>query len=786
VAIVNSSSDAIVSKDLRGIVRSWNPAAERLFGYTAAEMIGQPITKLIAPDRQREEVEILRRIHVGESVEHYETERLRKDGSIVHVSLSVSPVIDSNGVVIGASKIARDITEHHLARRRTSLLAELSEAFGTAREPHEILRAAAEPTVRFLNLTRCLLVDVDETGDRATVSYDSSDGPAATLVGAYAIDDFHTPAERQRLSAGHAIVIADTHLGSRSADEVARFDTLGVRSLIDAPHVSGGRWRFVLRAMRDEPSVWRAEDADLLQEVAARTYLRLERARADRALRAAHDTFHQLVEQSPFGVYAIDADFRLVQVSAGAQKAFATVRPLIGRDFSEVMRTLWPEPFATEAIGHFRQTLDTGLSYHAPGMVERRHDIGIVESYDWKIQRVMLPDGRFGVVCHFYDLTERQRYEAALRDADRQKDEFLATLAHELRNPLAPIRTSAGILKSRASIDPLVARCRHIIDRQTTQMARLLDDLLDVSRLSRGRLALQRAPVLLQDVIEAAAETSQPLIDKQGHRLVIHHDAEDVLVDGDATRLTQVFANILNNAAKYSPPGGRIDLFAGHDARAVVVRVRDTGYGIPPEKLGRVFDLFTQAHDETGPAGGLGIGLSLARRLVELHGGTIKASSEGSGKGSEFEVWLPIVLQEPGELSEPAEPVTDSARNRRVLVADDNVDAADTTKLLLESIGCDARVAYDGRSALAEAERFRPDVVFLDLGMPGIDGYEVCRRMRAEPHGGHARIVALSGWGQEGDRRRSAAAGFDEHLIKPVDPDALFRLVKEDAGRPPR
>jgi signal transduction histidine kinase len=388
----------------------------------------------------------------------------------------------------------------------------------------------------------------------------------------------------------------------------------------------------------------RREVADLKERLAASERAPSARSGAVEPVTASRDQV--LVEQSPFGVYAVDADFRLVLVSAGAQKVFETVRPLIGRDFAEVLRTIWPEPFASEAIGRFRRTLETGERYHAPRTVDQRHDIDIVESYDWTIERVTLSDGRPGVICHFYDLSERRRYEAALRDADRQKDEFLAMLAHELRNPLAAVQTAVSLLQARGPSEPLLVRSRDVIARQAAQMARLLEDLLDVSRLSRGELTLKRTLVPLEDVIDAAVETSRPSIDQRGQHLELLGVTAGLLLDADPTRMTQVFANLLNNASKYSAEGSRISIDVEPEGVEVVVRVRDRGIGIEPEMLEQIFDLFAQAPGARDHApGGLGMGLSLARRLVDFHGGRITAASGGAGQGSEFAVWLPLASQ---------------------------------------------------------------------------------------------------------------------------------------------
>ena len=487
------------------------------------------------------------------------------------------------------------------------------------------------------------------------------------------------------------------------------------------------------------------------------------------------------MEQSPFGIYVVNADFRLVHVSAGAQKVFEHVRPLLGRDFAEVLRVLWPEPFAVEAIRIFQETLQTGVPYHAPSTVERRRDIGAVESYDWKTERLTLPDGRYGVVCHFYDLSERERYDAALREADRQKDEFVAMLAHELRNPLAPIRTAVGLLRLRGVTDPLVGKCGDTIDRQAVQMARLLDDLLDVSRLSRGRLILQREPLLVDDVVEAAVETSRPLIDQQGQQLSLATHQAGLLLDGDGARLTQVFANLLNNAAKFSPAGSRIDVVVRQEGRKGVVSVKDFGVGIAPDMVDRVFELFTQGSDTrpNGPAG-LGIGLSLARRLVELHGGTIRVASAGINRGSEFTVTLPLSsVTERKERRETAPPASPQFAGCKVLIVDDDADAAHLTALLVEGIGCETRTVHDGHAALAEAETFRPAIVLLDLGLPDMDGHEVARRIGALPWGRDVVMVAISGWGRDEDQQQSKKAGIHRHLIKPVDPDVILQIVRD-------
>jgi PAS domain S-box-containing protein len=384
------------------------------------------------------------------------------------------------------------------------------------------------------------------------------------------------------------------------------------------------------------------------------------------------------------------------------------------------------------------------------------------------------------------DVTARKRDEQALLDADRHKDEFLATLAHELRNPLAPVRNAVHVLQLHAETQPELRWAAGIIDRQVQQMTRLIDDLMDVSRISQGKLELRREHVALVSVVQNAIETSRPLLDAGGHALDVALPAADVIVHADPTRLAQVVSNLMNNAAKYTPSGGSISLRTAVEREVVVIRVRDTGIGIPQESLPEIFGMFSQVQDALSRSnGGLGIGLFLVRRLIEMHGGTVEAFSDGIGAGSEFVVTLPIVtsLRAMPDTAEPAASAAMTASPLRIAVVDDNRDAATSLAMLLELMGNTARIALDGAAALALAEEFRPDVVLLDIGLPGLNGYAVARAIRATEWGRSTLLVAVTGWGQSGDRERATDAGFDHHLVKPVDPHALMTLIAT-AGAP--
>ena len=490
-AIVESSDDAIISKDLNSIIMTWNAGATRLFGYTAEEAIGRPITMLMPPERIDEEPSILDRIRRGERIDHYETVRCRKDGTLIDISLTVSPLVDKHGKIVGASKIAHDITS-------------------------------------------------------------------------------------------------------------------------------------------------------------------------------------------------------------------------------------------------------------------------------------------------------RKQVERTLLEPDRQKNEFLATLAHELRNPLAPIRNSLNILRLTNAESPAAQRVQEMMERQVNHMVRLVDDLLEIARITTGKIELRLEPVEIASVVHTAVDTSRPLIDAGRHHLITKLPPEPLTVEADPMRLSQVISNLLNNAAKYTQPGGQIWLTVSRDAGQAVISVRDTGIGISAELLPHVLEMFTQAErTKRHSQDGLGIGLALVKRLIEMHGGKVEAKSEGEGRGSEFILRLPLAKSQMPSAADDANSnrVAKAKSGHRILVVDDNQDSAVTLAMLLKVLGNEVETALDGQSALQAFETLRPSVVLLDLGLPDMSGYEVARRLRELPHFEHVTLVALTGWGQEEDRRQTQEAGFDQHLVKPVDLDTLQLLL---AGVPRR
>ena len=382
-------------------------------------------------------------------------------------------------------------------------------------------------------------------------------------------------------------------------------------------------------------------------------------------------------------------------------------------------------------------------------------------------------------------VTERtnalQASEAELRDADRRKDEFLATLAHELRNPLAPLRNALHVMRLKGALTPESKWGYELIDRQVQAMSRLIDDLMDVSRINQGKIELRRERVDVAGILRDAVESTLPLIDECDHRLELDLPQETLYLDADSTRLTQAFMNLLNNAAKYMDRGGRIDVSIRKEQTQVVLRVRDSGIGLPADRLTSVFEMFSQVETALSRSrGGLGIGLSLTQRLVHMHGGTVEARSEGLGRGSEFEVRLPLASAASGEpdvaaVGDPHAHV--EGGGLRILIADDNEDAAATMAVLLEVMGHTVHHVNDGEAAVQAARDFAPQVVLLDIGMPKINGYEACRQIRVLPGGAAMTVIAVTGWGQPEDKRSSQDAGFDQHLVKPVDPQALADLL---------
>ncbi len=671
-AIVASSDDAIVSRDLDGVVTSWNDGAQRLFGFTADEMIGRTMDALVPVERRDEEAQLLERLRDGLSVSHHESDRLGRGHVVLPVSISLSPIRDERQHVVGSAMIARDVSHRRRADRllyqrlrqldllsRTGQLLIMSDkpAVAMRRELFESVRVAVGCEIHLdyavgddgRGLELLSMHGLDDAGRAALARVDGDDSPCGIAA--------------QR----HAPVVLN-HLQATDMPQALALKRLGVRCYAGFPLLSQGRIHGVASFASTTRDAFAEGDLQVIQTACDQVSAMLERARL---------------------------------------------------------------------------------------------------------------------------LDELHASEQSLRRADRTKDDFIATLAHELRNPLAPIRNAVSILRHGDLRNPQqLAWCRDIIDRQVGQMSRLLEDLLDVSRLTRNRIELRQERMELMAAVDQALETTHPLYQARGHALSLDLPAEPIMIYGDATRLTQVFVNLLTNAAKYTDPGGHVALSVHREDGSVRIAVRDDGIGVAAPDLPRVFEMFAQlepAIDRSG--GGLGIGLALARGLVELHGGTMTARSDGVGCGSEFVVRLPIHAVAQRRSGNGHGDATDRRHllAHRLLVVDDNVDAAQTLATMLGLHGQDVRTAFGGAEALEIAEDWHPEAAVLDIGMGGMNGYELCRRIRASEWGRQALLIACTGWGQSEDRARARAAGFDLHLVKPIEPadvlDALARL-DERPGAP--
>jgi PAS domain S-box-containing protein len=472
--------------------------------------------------------------------------------------------------------------------------------------------------------------------------------------------------------------------------------------------------------------------------------------------------------------FELDRDWRVVRVNRNQERLFRRPR---SETLGHVFWDLWPET-ADPAAAYWRE-------YHR--CMEERVPVQFVEyaaPLDLWTGVTAYPTTTGGIAVFYRDVSDRVRAQEALRvaneqlrESDRRKDEFLAVLSHELRNPLAPIRNSIFLLGRAGAVDEQARRARDVIDRQVTQLARLVDDLLDVTRISRGKIELRRGPVNMNDLVLRAGEDHRAMFLARGVGLRVDVPQQPLWVDGDAARLTQVVGNLLQNANKFTPDGGEVAMALAASSSGAEVHVRDTGLGIDPGLLVHIFDPFVQSRRTLGRThGGLGLGLALVKGLTAMHGGSVSATSPGPGRGAEFVVRLPLVASPERRASTPARE-TASGRRHRVLVVDDNADVAESLAEVIRMFGQDVEVAHDGPTAVTRARAHRPDLILCDIGLPGMSGYEVARTLRADPTLATTRLVALSGYAQPEDRQEAADAGFDQHLAKPADPSAIEQLL---------
>lgn len=703
------------------------------------------------------------------------------------------------------------VIENITERKRRELSARFQEELHDALENlftvEEILEAAGRRVASHLAVERVAFTEVLAGEARAAV--DTTSEVLQTQLGEEAsrggaplaarhLAEFPKPAE----ATGEKTFDLQKCLSQRSLAELAAGQVVSIDSVdgqrfsrshleestsgpggaeIHVPHLKDGSLRHVLSVQQRRPRRWRQYEVDSLRELSARVWLRIERAQAEEALRRSESRVRVALGAAEMGVWTWNPEKDELTYDGRTAEMFDM--PVGQRSNTEwVLRErVHPEdvPLVRASLAGAcrpgsRGRLRVEFRIRPPAREER-----------WILGYAALEPTGSGGTCGrgtmsgiAIDITERRRAEEALRESDRRKDEFLATLAHELRNPLAPLEHGLQILQLSGGPGPGAERVREIMTRQVEHMCRLVDDLLEVSRITRGKIELRRERVELGRVIRSALETSGSFIERAEHKLTVSLPGEPLVVDGDAVRLTQVFANLLHNAVKYTDAPGEIEVSARRDGNAVVVSVRDNGVGIQAEMLPRIFDMFTQA--ERSPdrrQGGLGIGLTLVRSLVHMHSGAVEARSEGPGRGAEFLVRLPLAEERRRFPRRSDQSFATLTPECRVLVVDDNRDAAESLGTLLEMIGAEVRVEYDGPRALAALDKYKPTVALLDLGMPGMDGFEVARRIQEHPAGHDVTLIAMTGWGQEEDRRRTSRAGFDHHLVKPADITELQQLL---------
>lgn len=832
---------------------------------------------------------------------------------------SYSPVRDREGRVLGMFNAGFETSGRMMDERRLAFQLVLADKLRPLSSPEDIVAVTAEMLGSEVGVSRLVYAEVDQPQEHFFIQREWLQPGVASIAGQVRrLEDFG-PEVVALLRSGQLMVVHDVVTDPRTAAFAQNYAAIGVRSNLAVPVVKTGQLVVVLSLHMAQPRRWTDQDVRLVQEVAERSWLAVQAARAEATLRETQTWMSAMFDSLPVGVGVFDTKGNAKLANHAMQRYLPTGR-LPSRD--AVRRGRWravgpdgllvaPEDFpgaratrgervvpgmevlytADDGQGIWTQVAAVPIrdaQGAVTGQVSVVHEIDALKRTETALRqsesryralflkmdagfcilqvqfdpggdpvdvryvetnpmfheqtgmdevvgkslRELVPDieqfwiDRYAQVVRtgepvrfesyseafdrwfdvnafpvgdpqdlqvavlFSDVSKRRRFEdeqrrltADLAEANRRQSEFLAVLAHELRNPLAPILTGLELMRLRPDDAPTSARVREIVERQTRQMVHLIDDLLDIARVTSGKIEIRRQPVDLHTALATAVETSLPLIEKSGHELSVHRHEGALPLLADPTRLAQVFSNLLTNAARYTPSGGKIRLSVEKDADEVIVSVADNGVGIPAGSLASIFEMFSQVERDADTShGGLGIGLALVRQLVSLHGGTVKATSDGPGQGSTFIVRLPLsthVLQAPDPVAAPPPP---SPRARRVLVADDNVDAAQSLAALLELHGHETLVAHDGLQALQVAAEHVPEVMFLDIGMPGLTGYEVARQLRTLPVLQRATLVAVTGWGTEEDRARAREAGFDGHLTKPVAPEAIARWLEAGQG----
>ena len=699
------------------------------------------------------------------------------DGSERWLSTWAHLYRDSKRTVTRLIGATIDITERKRVEERLRLLDTISLAARNAVDAKAVLEITTRILGEHLGVRRCAYADLEPDNDHFTIRHDWAVPGVASTVGKYSLDQFG-PGVADDMRSGRTLVIRDMDAELAPHEGADTFNAIGIKAIICCPLVKERQLVAMMAVHHAVPRQWTQDDVTLVEEVVERSWAHIERVHATEALRKSEAHLMSLFGQTAAGIAETDLHGRYVSVN----DRYCSI---VGRSREELLGRYMQEFTLAEDLQHnlglFGKAVHDGLTFD----IEKRYvrPDGSLVWVNVNVARIRMDDPASDtMLAVVLDISERKRAEDKLREADRRKDEFLAMLAHELRNPLAPISAAADLLQVGRLDETRIMKTSEVIARQVRHLTDLVDDLLDVSRVTRGLATLEMSAVDIKRKVADAVEQVRPLIESRGHRLELHLPPEPAHAWADRKRVVQILVNLLNNAAKYTPEGGHIVLAMDVQAEQVALSVTDNGIGMTPELVERAFELFAQAERSADRSqGGLGIGLALVKSLVELHGGSVRAESAGLGKGSRFTVWLPR-LEVP--VTEAASPQGRGANEQplrplKVMVVDDNTDAATMLAMFLHSAGHQVVVEHSPVRALLRAQQEPPDVCVLDIGLPDMDGNELVRRLRAQPETAHALMIAVTGYGQEQDRESAAAAGFDYHFVKPADSDKLARLLHE-------
>lgn len=787
---LSNSLFIVVGTDYR--LRRVSTTFASLLGWRLEEALSETTDAFVHPDDRERTRQRIRELTVEEGTCQFENRLLARDGSHRWISWTATLIPEEKTVYAAG----RDVTEGKRAEQAMRREAEanafritLADAIRPLDRSDEIQRAAARVIGEHFDAVRANFALVLPGAEYALVQEEyARDVPSS--IGQHVLTEYGK-AFLDQARAGQIIAVEDTASDPRlGPGERKGYEQLQIAAVVVIPLIHKNQLNGIMTVSDIRPRSWTEAQIALMKEAAERVWSAIERAEAEAALRQSEERYRLVTRATNDVIWDLNAETDFITWNEAATAQFGYTPQELGHTVEEWYQHIHPDDRKRVARS-FEGAIESGRDTWVEEYRFRKSD-GRYATFLDRGHIARDASGRaYRMIGSMLNLTERRRAEEALREAnaqliesDRRKDEFLAMLAHELRNPMAAVQNAVRLLK-RSITDPRKRHYMEILQRQSRTLSGLVDDLLDVSRVTRGLIMLKQERVSLPSVAERALESVRSLLEEKHHEARISIPQKPVEVMGDPVRLEQIVVNLLTNAAKYTDPGGEIELKLGTREERAELRVRDTGIGIAPDMLEHIFDLFGQAERGLDRAqGGLGIGLTIVKSLVELHGGSIEVHSAGLGHGSEFIVKLPLAPSRKKGKPSWDHPASGQVAGKRILVVEDSPDIAETMTLLLEEAGHRVKSVSDGPSALQQAEEFEPDLVLLDIGLPGMDGYEVAKRMRRNPHTRHSVLAALTGYGQASDRQLTEAAGFNAHFVKPVDLDALKNFINSARSRP--